>query len=80
MLEFLSYEILTLDNQAIESRLLHDCGDSNVRHTKEDTVHDDEGLSERVGKCQEGGIHGFGVKLDKNKVYSETIISMAESK
>ena len=38
MLEFLSYEKLTLKNQTVESSLLYDCRDSNIRHTEEKKV------------------------------------------
>lgn len=73
-----SYESLTLNDQAVEGSLLYDCGNPDVRHTEENTVHDNEGFRQTVGKRQQRCVHCFSVKLYRFKDYRERIISMTE--
>ena len=57
----------TLNNELIEGRLLHDCGNAYVRDAEEDRIHNDKAFSSRIGKGKEGGIHSIRRELNKLK-------------
>ena len=58
---------VALDEESREGTLLTSCLNTNIGHTKENTVDDDKALGSRVGESQQCGIHSIRTDLQKNK-------------
>jgi hypothetical protein len=54
---------VSLNDQCIECALLYSRLNSDIWHTKENTVHHNETLGGRVRECQQSGVHSVGTKL-----------------
>jgi hypothetical protein len=53
---------VSLNDQCIECALLYSRLNSDIWHTKENTVHHNETLGGRVRECQQSGVHSVGTK------------------
>lgn len=54
---------VSLNDQCIEGTLLYSRLNSDIRHTKENTVHHNETLGGRVREGQQSSVHCVGTKL-----------------